>query len=256
MLRLADRIVVASPQVAEYAEELQPFRDKCTVIPYALDPDQHKPSPAMNARVTEIRDASALPIVLFVGRLVPYKGVGVLLRALVDVRARLVIVGNGPLLTELEALANELGVADRTRFAGNVDADELSALYNACDLFVLPSVTRAEAFGMVQLEAMSCRKPVISTDLPSGVPWVNQHEVTGLVVPPGDARALGAAVETMLGDSQLRARMGENGRARVEKEFSIRRLVEQTTALYQSVVRSAGRDVQPVVAAPRSQDSL
>ena len=112
----------------------------------------------------------------------------------------------------------------------------MTALYNACDLFVLPSVTKAEAFGMVQLEAMSCSKPVISTDLPSGVPWVNQHGVTGLVVRPGDASALAAAMQMLLNDKDLRARMGARGPKRVESEFSIRRMVAQTTAIYRSVV--------------------
>ena len=195
MLRRADRIVVASPQVAACAAELQPFRAKCTVIPYALDPDQHALTPEVGARVSEILASARLPIVLFVGRLVAYKGVDVLLRAMVSVKAQVAIVGDGPLRRELEALSHELGVAGQTRFVGNVDTTELSALYNACDLLVLPSITRAEAFGMVQLEAMSCRKAVISTDLPSGVPWVNQHLVTGLVVPPGDAQALAAAIK-------------------------------------------------------------
>ena len=118
------------------------------------------------------------------------------------------------------------------RFVGNADPAELTALYNACDIFVLPSVTRAEAFGMVQIEAMSCRKPVICTDLPSGVPWVNQHGITGLVVPPQDPTALCGALSTLVADPLLRARMGDLGRARVESEFSIRRLVQQTTGLY------------------------
>ena len=235
MLSRADRIVVASPQMVECAAELQPYRDKCTVIPYGLDADQHVPTASISARVAALRAASEHPIVLFVGRLVPYKGVDVLLRAARNVRARIVIVGEGPLRPALEQQARELEIADRTEFAGNATAEELSALYNACDLLVLPSVTRAEAFGMVQLEAMSCGKPVISTDLPSGVPWVNQQGVTGLTVPPGDAPALASAIATLLDDRALRHRLGEGGRARVESEFSINRLVEQTTGLYRAI---------------------
>ena len=236
MLRRADRIVVASPRMVEFALELQPYRDKCTVIPYGLDVDQHAPTAAISARVAALKAESDDPMVLFVGRLVPYKGVEVLLRAAASVRARIVIVGDGPLRPALEQLARELEIADRTRFAGNADAEELSALYNACDLLVLPSVTRAEAFGMVQLEAMSCRKPVISTDLPSGVPWVNQHGITGLVVPPQDPAALASAMSALLADAATRSRMGELGRARVDSQFSVSRLIEQTTHLYRSLM--------------------
>ncbi len=235
MLRRASRIVVASPPVAALATELQPFREKCVVIPYALEPDQHAMTAAIAPRVHEIRAERPEPLVLFVGRLVPYKGVDVLLRALAGVQARAVIVGDGPLRDTLEQLARDLGVAGRVRFAGNASSEELTALYNACDLFVLPSVTRAEAFGMVQIEAMSCRKPVVCTDLPSGVPWVNQHGVTGLVVPPSDPDALRTSMQTLLADEGLRARMGAAGRARVESEFSITRLAQQTTALYRAV---------------------
>lgn len=238
MLRLADHIVVASPQVAEQASELQPHRDKCVVIPYAMHPDQYTPTPADVDYIAELR-ADPRPLVLFVGRLVAYKGVDVLLRAMVDVPARLVIVGDGPLRSELETLARSLALDTRTRFVGNAASDELTALYNGCDVFVLPSVTRAEAFGMVQLEAMSCGKPVVSTNLPSGVPWVNRHGVTGLVVDPGDARQLANAIATLVDDATLRNRLGAQGRARVEQEFSVRRMVEQTTGLYQKVVAAS-----------------
>jgi glycosyltransferase involved in cell wall biosynthesis len=243
MLKLASRVVVTSPPMIEIAEELQPFRDKCVVIPLALDPDQHALTPEIAARAHAIRRESTDPLLLFVGRLVPYKGVDVLLRSLAGIKARAIIVGDGPLRGDLEQLASTLGVAERVRFAGNASPAELTALYNACDAFVLPSVTRAEAFGMVQIEAMSCAKPVICTDLPSGVPWVNQHGVTGLVVPPRNAEALAAAIQTLIADPELGRGMGARGRARVEAEFSIDRMVAQATALYRSVLQ------QPIPAA-------
>src|SRR5215207_7920837 len=107
--------------------------------------------------------------------MVPYKGLDVLMKSMVDVDASLVLVGDGPQRAALETLARELGVAHKVLFAGEVDDDDLLAWYHACDLFVLPSTTRAEAFGVVQTEAMACGKPVISTALPTGVPWVNRH---------------------------------------------------------------------------------
>src|SRR6185295_4672597 len=111
------------------------------------------------------------PTVLFVGRLVAYKGLDVLLRAMVDVPGSLALVGDGPLRESLQKLAQELGVADRVTFLGRVsDADRL-AWFGRADVVVLPSVSRQEAFGMVQVEAMLTGRPVVSTSVPTGVPW-------------------------------------------------------------------------------------
>jgi rhamnosyl/mannosyltransferase len=122
-------------------------------------------------------------------------------------------------------------------FLGNVEDHELAALYHACDIFVLPSVTSAEAFGVVQLEAMACGRPVVSTALKSGVPWVNRHGETGLVVAPGDATALRNAIVQLIRDVGLRDRLGANARARVLREFTADRMAAQSIALYRSVMR-------------------
>ena len=97
-------------------------------------------------------------------------------------------------------------------------------------------MTRAEAFGMVQIEAMACGKPVVSTSLASGVPWVNQHNETGLIVPPGDATALARALACLVEDPALRARLGDEGRCRVAREFTATRMSERTVALYRQVL--------------------
>ena len=122
-------------------------------------------------------------------------------------------------------------------FAGEVAAAELDALYYACDVLVLPSVSRNEAFGIVQIEAMACGKPVVSTDLPcSGVPWVNRHEETGLVVPPGDVAALRAALGRLLDDPELRSTLGRRGQQRAMTEFTSECMVHRTIDLYRQIV--------------------
>jgi len=248
VLSRADRIVVASPRLAEYAEELQDFRDKCVAVPFGLELDPLARTEVIDEKVRQIRGCPG-PLVLFVGRMVPYKGVDVLLRAMADVDAHAILVGSGPLKGAWERLSAELGVANRVHFRGEVDQTELTALYHACDVFVLPSVSRQEAFGMVQLEAMACRKPVVSTDLPSGVPWVNQDGQTGIVVPPGDVAALRDALRTLLADPELRARLGARGRERVVTDFSVDRMIRHTTSLYRELIDGAGR-LQPVLAEP------
>jgi rhamnosyl/mannosyltransferase len=221
--------VVSSPALAENAAALHPYRSKCVVIPFGFDPARFTPSdPA----------TPGFPTVLFVGRLVEYKGVDVLLRALAGVEhARAVLVGDGPRRAALEELTADLGLAERVAFAGEVSDERMAELYAACDLFVLPSVTRAEAFGVVQLEAMAAGKAVVSTAVPTGVPWVNQHERTGLIVPPGDVPALRAAIQRLLADPALRERMGREGRARVARDFTPARMIDQMLALYREVSR-------------------
>jgi glycosyltransferase involved in cell wall biosynthesis len=232
----ARRIVVSSPQLAEHAASLAPYRDRITVIPFGIEVSRWDATPGVAGRAAEIRGAAAgRPLILFAGRMVPYKGVDVLLRALVGIDAAAVLVGGGPSRDAWMTLARELGLADRVRFAGEVPHAELAALYHACDLFVLPSVTRAEAFGYVQLEAMTCGKPVVSTRLASGVPWVNQDGETGLTVPPGQDDALREAIRTLVRDAPLRLRLGAAGRARVLSEFTIDRMRVATSRLYREV---------------------
>jgi rhamnosyl/mannosyltransferase len=223
----ARRIVVSSPALGRHATALAACQDRVRVIPFGIDP----------APWTAGADAAAPggePFALFAGRHVAYKGVDVLLRALAATGAtRAVIAGDGPKRTEWERLARELALDGRVTFTGEVTDAELRRLMHACALLVLPSVTQAEAFGYVQLEAMAAGKPVISTDVPSGVSWVNQDEQTGLVVPARDAGALGAALDRLMGDAALRARLGAAGRARVEDEFTLGRLRERLRLLYE-----------------------
>jgi rhamnosyl/mannosyltransferase len=161
--------------------------------------------------------------------------VEILLRALPGLEAETVLVGDGPLRPSLEAMARELGVADRVRFAGDVADEDLLAWYHACDALVLPSISRQEAFGIVQLEAMACGRPVISTDVPTGVPWVNQHERTGLVVRAGDVAALRAGLARLVCDVELRQQLGTAGRARVMSQFTSEHMCGAALSLYRQL---------------------
>lgn len=229
--RRALRFIVSSPPLGDHAAALAPYRDRIRVIPFGIDPDEWAPDAAMRDRAAQLARQLG-PFILFAGRHVSYKGVDVLLHALRDSAVKAVIAGDGPRRAAWEALALELGLADRVRFAGDVPDTELRALLHACEALVLPSVTRAEAFGYVQIEAMACSRPVISTDVPSGVSWVNQHERTGLIVPAGQPDALRASIERMMGDAALRQRMGRAGRERVDAEFTLGKLRQRLGALY------------------------
>jgi lipopolysaccharide/colanic/teichoic acid biosynthesis glycosyltransferase len=251
-LRRAARVVASSPALLDHATALTPYRDRAVVVPFGLS-EPSPPSSGPHASSSSSSSAASVrsrwhgPIVLFVGRLVPYKGVDVLLRAMQGLRAAAVIVGDGPLRTRLEHEATAVGVSDRVFFLGTLPEDTLADWYRACDVLALPSTTEAEAFGLVQLEAMARAKPVVSTRVASGVPWVNQDGVTGLTVPPGDADALRSALARILETEGLAARMGDAGRRRFHEHFTHRRMVERTTALYADVAAEPSPEAMPLV---------
>ena len=240
-LRRADRVVVSSPPLRARLGTYAGVGLPVDVIPYGIDTGRLRLDADVAARAAAIRTRYRPPLVLFVGRLVPYKGVEVLVRALPPSVGTLLVAGDGPLGPALRDTARTLGLGNRIAFLGQVDDRELAALYHACDVFVLPSTGPNEAFGLVQLEAMACAKPVVSTDLPSGVPWVNQHGETGLVAPPGDTGALGAALDTLLRDAELRQRLGETGRQRVACDFTREAMAARMAAFYRSLSAPAPR---------------
>jgi len=143
-------------------------------------------------------------------------------------------VGTGPLDSALKQSAQHFGVSHKVRFLGRVD--DLKKYYRASSIFVLPSISRAEAFGLVQLEAMAAGLPVVNTDLDSGVPEVSLDGITGITVPPEDANSLAQAINTLLEDDALRQRMGDAGKIRAHREFAPGLMVERTMKLYEEVL--------------------
>jgi glycosyltransferase involved in cell wall biosynthesis len=243
LYRRAAALVAATPKHIEYSRVLRRFESKTRVIHFPIEasPYVHAPSHWDEQLPPAWRNE---PLVLFVGRLVYYKGVDVLLEALrLTARARLAIVGIGPLATRLVEHAARLGVTDRVAFLGAVSADRLRAMYKCARFLVLPSVAPSEAFGMVQLEAMAAGRPVIATDLRSGVPYVNQHGITGLIVPPRDPRALGAAMTALIEDESHAEALGLAAQRRVLAEFDVDKVVDAHITLYESLPRSGPRSV-------------
>jgi rhamnosyl/mannosyltransferase len=203
-----------------------------------VDLERFALTPRVSAAARSIRERFASPLVLFVGRLVYYKGLQYLVEAMQHVEAQCLIIGQGPLQKNLAGLARTLGVAGRVRFLSACTDAELPAYYHACDVFVLPSCDLTEAFGLVQLEAMACGKPVVSTDLPSGVGFVNRDGETGLRVPARDSLRLAAAIHRLLADPNLRASLGHNAQRRAHEEFSIELMAKRYIEVYDSLLRS------------------
>lgn len=233
-LRKAAAIIVSSPNLIEHSPVLRRHRDRCIVIPFGIDTFRYEVS--AGKEVIDIRRKFGTPLLLAVGRLVYYKGFQFLIRALAQTKTapNLIIIGAGPLRKQLQNETESLGLTRQVNFVGNVP--NTLAYYQACDAFILPSVARSEAFGIVQLEAMACGKPVINTNVESGVPFVSRHNETGLTVPPCNSIALAGAIDQLLGDAKLQARFSTAARKRVDAHFTAAAMVESTIQLYKEVV--------------------
>ncbi|MEM8633357.1 MAG: glycosyltransferase family 4 protein [Pseudomonadota bacterium] len=172
--------------------------------------------------------------ILFVGRMAAVKGVTLLLDAFASVSERhedahLTLVGDGPDRAELEAKADRLGLRERVTFTGYLGQEDVAATLNKADLLVLPSF--AEGVPVVLMEAMASRIPVIASRV-AGVQELVEDGVSGYVLPPGDVEALKDAMERLVSNPDLRARMGQTGRAKVEAEFEVKREVECLARLF------------------------
>jgi len=232
----AAAVIATSPCYVETSPVLRGVKGKCHVIPLGLCTDACD-SPNF-AEVERIRQKFGPRILLGVGRHVYYKGFEYLIEAMQHVNAKALLVGDGPLRNDLEALARRLGVEDRVVFLGEVK--DVIPYYHAADVFVLPSITRSEAFGIVQIEAMACGLPVINTMLDSAVPFVSRNGETGLSVAPKNVEKLASAINLLLDDERLRAQYGRAARRRVEREFAADVMPQRTLDLYDEVLDGRG----------------
>jgi rhamnosyl/mannosyltransferase len=238
-LKKADAIIYGSPPMKN-SLYLQPHAAKLHLIPYGIPLDRFLAEPS-GAEIDRVQaqypavtmDRSKL---LFVGRLRYYKGLNVLIEALSNIAAQLLVVGIGPMLEEWQALAQARGLADKVTWLGEVPDADLPALYHLSDLFVLPATHTSEAFGLVQVEAMASGVPTICTELGTGTSYVTQHAQTGLVVLPNDPRALTEAINRLLADPARRKVLGAAARQRAQTEFSVERMIDRVENLYQSLI--------------------
>jgi glycosyltransferase involved in cell wall biosynthesis len=233
--RRSDRVVAISSYTAGEVRQLVPV--PIEVIPYTTS----LPAPAPRAGQ---RVAGAPFTVLFVGRLVERKGVSHLVDAasllVPGVDVRLVIVGDGPERVRIEARVREHRLDGRVAVRGRVSESELQAAYAVADVFVLPAVVDrrgdTEGLGVVLLEAMNHRVPVIASAI-GGITDIVEAGVSGLLVPPGDAKALAAALERLARAPELAAALGEAGYRRLHERFSWEAITRRWTQVYAAATR-------------------
>jgi glycosyltransferase involved in cell wall biosynthesis len=224
VLRRAQAVIVATEDYAGSSPALAGLQARVCIVPYGIDLARYACAPR----------AEPLGDVLSAGRLCYYKGIEVLLAAAPAVAGSIAVAGDGPWRARLQNQAARLPPGARVRFAGPLDEDTLVAQLHAARVFAFPSTARSEAFGLAQLKAMACGLPVVSSDLP-GVRWLNRDGASGLTVPVRDAPALAAALNRVLGDDALRARLAAGARARAA-EFDLARMVRATAEVYTHAV--------------------
>jgi glycosyltransferase involved in cell wall biosynthesis len=210
-----------------------------SVIPSAVDLARFRPDVDGSA-VRERLGLGDARVLVFTGRLVPHKGVDLIVRALADLPSdvKLLVVGRGPRLPELHALARRLGVDERIRFCPDVSDADLPQYLRAGDLFVFPSQNRQEGFGLVIAEALAAGLPVVIADMP-GVREVIEPGVQGVLVEPMIQHDLVEKLHALLDDPARRREMAKAARQRAEERFGLGTVVDQLTQVYRDL-RAAG----------------
>ena len=233
LVRRSSVIIGTTPVYLRESPALRDVQDKTACVPIGISPVYYDSREAEDIR----RTMPGKKLVFALGRLVPYKGFPTLVEAAkyLNDEYEVLIGGSGPLRDELQRQINSLGLQNKVHLLGYVETWELPALFGACDIYVMSSQMKTEAFGIVQIEAMSCGKPVVATTIPqSGVSWVNQDGVSGLNVPPGDPKAMADAINTICSDPDVYMQFAAGAMERFETYFTSRVMIDKLINIYES----------------------
>jgi rhamnosyl/mannosyltransferase len=237
----AQKILTTSPLYAAGSKLLRQYPEKLVTLPLGIDLKAYlQASAAHRAQAQTLQARYGSPLWLTCGRMVYYKGLDTALHALRDVEGTLLMIGEGPEQASWQNLAESLGVAERVQWLGRLDdVTDLIPYYLAATAMWLPSNARAEAFGLVQVEAMAAGCPVLNTAIPhSGVAWVCRDEQEGLTVPVDQAHAFAQAAQRLQKEPGLRERLSQGGRKRAQELFGAEGMAAQSLKIYESVLAS------------------
>ena len=239
LLERADAIIATSAAYTHSSQALKPWLEKVSVIPIGIGDNRGQDFAPKTAALRE--QLQGRRMIFALGRMTYYKGFDVLIEAARNLPDDVVVVigGDGPELARHRETVERLGLTGKVLLPGHIDDGDLPSYYEACDIFCMSSTVRSEAYGVTIVEAMVMGKPVVATDIVgSGVPWVNVHGVTGFNTPVGQALPLAATLSRLLGDPNLRERMGHASRQRYLNEFNSDRMSRKTLELYETLVKS------------------
>lgn len=231
----SDKIITTTTSYGATSKAV--WHQDADIIPNAVDEERFHPS----NDGSQIRKKLGLEdekLITYVGRIVYHKGLEYFVRAanfLKDENVQFLLVGTGDFRSELEDIIKRERLEDKVMFAGRVPNEDLPNYYAATDIFVLPSVSRLEAFGIVALEAMASSVPVIVSDIP-GVRDVIVEGKHGLLAEPMNSENLAGKIRTLIENPDMAERMGKNGRKRVEERFTWSKVAEEIEGVYESVL--------------------
>ena len=235
LIRRADIIVGTTPKYLEASPFLQDKSLKKVCIPIGID--------AVSYDIEKVKllrsKHEGKKIIFSLGRLVEYKGYEYLVDAARYLPDDYVVLigGSGPLKGSLTGLIMQNALQEKVRLLGRISDEDLPTYYAACDVYVMSSIWKTEAFGIVQIEAMSCGKPVVATKIPgSGVDWVNEDGVSGINVEPMNGKAIANAVIHILSDKERYAEFSKGSKERYEKLFRKEAMINSFSDLYKSLI--------------------
>jgi glycosyltransferase involved in cell wall biosynthesis len=232
-LSSVDQIVATSPNYLKTSEVLQQFKHKVSVIPIGLDKSYYRA--AESKKINYWRDRFGSKFFLFVGVLRYYKGLHILIEAACNSEYPIVIVGAGPIESELKEHAAKLGVSN-IHFVGHISYEDKAALLELCYAIVFPSYLRSEAFGVSLLEGAMYGKPMISSEIGTGTCYVNINKESGIVVAPSDPAGFRQAMDYLWENPLVAATMGRRAEARYWKMFTGRQMAEAYVELYKELL--------------------
>ncbi|BBB15048.1 glycosyl transferase group 1 [Candidatus Rickettsiella viridis] len=240
LLEKSAAVIVATHDLAEKSSQLAIARKKgiLHVIPYGIDINSFNAEDSRIA-VDMLRKKFKGKFIIFsLGRHVAYKGFCYLIEAMSYMQDDCILLlgGEGPLTMQLKKQVKGLGLTQRIHFLGQLPTRKLTTYFHACHVFCMSSIEKNEAFGLVQLEAMACTKPVVSCDLGND-DMVNQDGITGLVVPPKSPVFLANALTKLYQEPVLRRQLGEAAYSYVKEKYTYGRMVNTVQALYEDVLR-------------------
>lgn len=240
LLKQASALIVSTPYLAEHSKQIEVARGRniIHIIPYGVDFDYFLIN-KYQGKIKQIKQQYSHRFLIFaLGRHVYYKGFCYLIEAMKQLPKNIVLLlgGEGTLTQKLRIQVQTSQLEEQVHFLGEIAKQNLPAYYHACDLFCLPSIEQSEAFGIAQLEAMACAKPVICCDVTHAESNLNKHAVTGFVVSPRCPTSLANAILKLYQEPLLRHSLGRSAYNYAKEKFTTQQMVRQIKNLYQEII--------------------